>query len=105
YASIIAIGIAVGAPSSSHAADAEAEVVAAGPRPVDPEIIGEEKAVLTSAPHVPPPITRKHATKVIVEMEVRESVKRLADGVEYVFWTFGNDVPGPFIRIREGDQV
>jgi hypothetical protein len=32
-------------------------------------------------------------------------MKRLADGVEFVFWTFGGDVPGSFIRIREGDQV
>jgi nitrite reductase (NO-forming) len=66
---------------------------------------GEEVAVLTQAPNVPPPITRKHATKVVVHLEVREVTKRLADGVEYVFWTFGGDVPGSFIRIREGDQV
>ncbi len=36
---------------------------------------------------------------------MREVVKQLADGVEYLFWTFGGDVPGSFIRIREGDQV
>src|SRR3546814_16438179 len=30
---------------------------------------------------------------------------RLADGVEYSFWTFGCKVPGKFIRIREGDYV
>jgi nitrite reductase (NO-forming) len=32
-------------------------------------------------------------------------VKKLADGVEYLFWTFGGDVPGSFIRVREGDLV
>lgn len=74
-------------------------------KPVDPTIQGEETAVLTQAPFVPPPITRKHTTKVIVNLEVREVQKRLADGVEYVFWTFGGDVPGSFIRIREGDLV
>lgn len=72
---------------------------------VDPEIVGEEKAVLTAAPNVPPPIQRKHATKVIVNLEVKEEVKRLADGVDYLFWTFGGEVPGLFIRVREGDQV
>ncbi len=61
--------------------------------------------MLTQAPNVPPPITRKKPAKVIVNVEVREVTKRLADGVEYVFWTFGGDVPGSFIRIREGDQV
>jgi nitrite reductase (NO-forming) len=71
----------------------------------DPEIVGEEKALLTAAPNVPPPIQRKHATKVVVNLEVREVVKRLADGVDYLFWTFGGEVPGLFIRVREGDLV
>ncbi|HAM72005.1 MAG TPA: nitrite reductase, copper-containing [Verrucomicrobiales bacterium] len=74
-------------------------------KPTDPEVRTEERAVLTQAPLVPPPITRKHPAKVTVEIEVREVTKRLADGVEYLFWTFGGDVPGSFIRIREGDQV
>ncbi|PIQ63559.1 MAG: nitrite reductase, copper-containing [Bacteroidetes bacterium CG12_big_fil_rev_8_21_14_0_65_60_17] len=68
-------------------------------------IQGEEKAVLTAAPHVPPPITRKHPTKVVVELETVEKKGRLADGVEYEFWTFGGEVPGSFIRVREGDVV
>jgi nitrite reductase (NO-forming) len=86
-------------------AAAEAPVKASGPKPVDPTVQGEEKAVLTQAPFVPPPIKRTYATKVIVNLEVREEVKRIADGVEYVFWTFGGEVPGSFIRIREGDNV
>lgn len=72
---------------------------------VDPEIVGEERAVLTSPPMVPPPITRKTPTKLIVELEVIEKVKRMADGVDYLFWTFGGDVPGSFIRVREGDLI
>ena len=70
-----------------------------------PEIRGVEKAVLTAAPNVPAPITRDYATKVVVELETVETVKRLADGVDYTFWTFGGDVPGHFIRVREGDLV
>jgi nitrite reductase (NO-forming) len=64
-----------------------------------------ETAILTEAPNVPPPITRRHAAKVVVNLEVREVVKRLADGVEYTFWTYGGHVPGSFIRVREGDFV
>ncbi|WP_343224793.1 copper-containing nitrite reductase [Pelagicoccus sp. SDUM812005] len=64
-----------------------------------------EQAVLTSAPQVPPPIERDHPAKVVVNLETREHVGRLADGVEYTFWTFGDSVPGSFIRIREGDLV
>jgi nitrite reductase (NO-forming) len=69
------------------------------------KIKGQEVAVLTDAPNVPPPIARKYATKVIVNLEVKEQEARLADGVTYTFWTFGGKVPGKFIRIREGDQV
>ncbi|MHB8522864.1 MAG: copper-containing nitrite reductase [Limisphaerales bacterium] len=87
------------------AAENETAAPANGTKLVDPGVTGVETAVLTQAPNVPPPITRKQPTKVIVNLEVREVMKRLADGVEYVFWTFGGDVPGSFIRIREGDQV
>ncbi|MCI0536638.1 MAG: copper-containing nitrite reductase [Verrucomicrobiales bacterium] len=74
-------------------------------RPTDPSVQGEETAVLTFAPNVPPPIQRTYATKVKVELEVVEAARKLADGVEYLFWTFGGEVPGKFIRVREGDQV
>src|SRR6187551_2518851 len=64
-----------------------------------------EVAVLTHAPLVPPYIGRLHPAKVIVDLEVSEVTKRLADGVDYTFWTFGGEVPGRFIRVREGDVV
>ncbi len=69
------------------------------------EIKGEEIAVLTEAPNVPPPITRDYATKVIVNLEVIEKEMEMMDGVTYNFWTFGGSVPGRFIRVREGDFV
>src|SRR5271165_1377397 len=68
-------------------------------------VVGEENAVLSDAPNVPPPIHRDHATKMIVHLEIKEVEGRLADGVRYTFWTFGGHVPGKFIRIREGDEV
>ena len=68
-------------------------------------IEGQEDAVLTDAPSVPPAITRTHATKVVVHIEVKEVEGRMADGVSYTYWTFGGKVPGKFIRVREGDLV
>src|SRR5687767_5688602 len=83
---------------------AEQATIGKGPasKGTDPTIVGEEIAVLTQAPFVPPPIKRTNATKVIVKLEVKEVVRKLSDGVEYLFWTFGGSVPGSFIRIREG---
>jgi nitrite reductase (NO-forming) len=69
------------------------------------EVEGTENARLTYAPFVPPPITRNHATKVLIDLETKEVTRRLADGVEYTFWTFGGRVPGKFIRVRVGDLV
>ncbi len=78
-----------------------------GPVILPPEIVNlpVEQAILTSPPHVPPPIHRTYAARVVVNLEIREVVARLADGVEYTFWTYGGSVPGSFIRIREGDVV
>ena len=63
------------------------------------------RAILTQAPAVPPPTGRTAPAKVIVELEVREVVKPISEGVDYTFWTFGGEVPGSFIRIRQGDTV
>jgi nitrite reductase (NO-forming) len=63
------------------------------------------KAVLTSPPLVPPPTGRTVPAKVIVELEVQEVEREIAEGVKYTFWTFGGTVPGSFIRVRQGDTV
>ena len=65
----------------------------------------EEKAVITSPSRVPPPITRTSPANVVVDMETVEKKGRLADGVEYEFWTFNGTVPGPMVRVRVGDTV
>ena len=69
------------------------------------QIQGVQQAELTSPPFVPAPITRTHATRVVVDLEVIEKPMELANGVEYTMWTFGGTVPGSFIRVREGDLV
>ncbi len=59
---------------------------------------------LSYAPNVPAPLQR-NPSKVRVDLETKEVTARLADGVDYNFWTFGGTVPGPMIRIMEGDEV
>jgi nitrite reductase (NO-forming) len=99
---LVALSITACAPVDAAAADDRGGVPI---RAANTEIVGEEVAVLTEAPNVPPPITRRHATKVIVNLAVIEKTMQLADGVDYTMWTFGGSVPGSFIRVREGDQV
>jgi len=102
YSSLL-LALVLAAPAFANEGPSDA----AGPVVLPPEVqsLPVEQAILTSPPHVPPPIARKHSARVVVNLEVREQVGRLADGVEYTFWTFGGSVPGSFIRVREGDVV
>jgi nitrite reductase (NO-forming) len=54
---------------------------------------------------LPLPITRTTTATLEVLLETREVVAELAQNVTYEFWTFNGTVPGPFIRVREGDTV
>jgi nitrite reductase (NO-forming) len=62
-------------------------------------------ATLVAPPHVPAALDRARPARVIVELATTEEKGRLADGVEYTFWTFGGSVPGPMLRVRQGDTV
>ncbi len=64
-----------------------------------------ETLTVAFAPDVPKAIARKTPAHVVINLETREVKRRLADGVEYTFWTFGGSVPGPMMRVREGDEV
>jgi nitrite reductase (NO-forming) len=54
---------------------------------------------------IPPPITRKENTTVKVALEAIAVQAELMPGVTYEYWTFNKQVPGPFIRVKEGDTV
>lgn len=63
------------------------------------------KAKLTAPPDVPPPIQRSQPARVQVEIEATEFRAPIAEDVEYELWTFGKSVPGPFLRVRQGDTI
>jgi plastocyanin len=63
------------------------------------------EAEITTAPDVPPFITRTLPEAVVVKFEAREFVGALADGKQYKFWSYNGTVPGPMIRVRLGDTV
>ena len=65
----------------------------------------KEEAVLTFAPEVPPPITRKEPAIVKVHMNSGRKLVEIKPGVKYEYWMFNDHVPGPFIRVRVGDTL
>ncbi len=58
----------------------------------------------TEVPAPEPPGARPAKTHRVV-LETIELEGQLADGTTYTFWTFNGKVPGPLLRIREGDTV
>jgi nitrite reductase (NO-forming) len=57
------------------------------------------------APHVAPPVNRTEPAYVKFDLETSRVTARMADGVAYEYWTFNGTVPGPMLRVREGDSV
>jgi hypothetical protein len=60
-------------------------------------IVKDEKQFLSFAPAVPPPVSRHHSARIVVNME---SVKKrlpldLTD--DYEFWTFNGSIPGELL--------
>ncbi|HUI82635.1 MAG TPA: copper-containing nitrite reductase, partial [Candidatus Binatia bacterium] len=56
---------------------------------------------------VPPPVGNRAPTTVHVSLTAEEVVGALdpANGTTYRYWTFNGKVPGPMIRVRQGDAV
>ncbi len=71
----------------------------AAARPVDVAEIG------LPADAVPRPLDRDEPASVTFDITSREVTAELADGSTYEYWTFDGTVPGPMLRVREGDTV
>lgn len=66
----------------------------------------EEVDIIARDPNdLPQPLTRKEPALVHVELTAKEVVSQMAPGVVMNYWTFEGKVPGPFLRVREGDTV
>lgn len=54
---------------------------------------------------LPPPLIRTINEKVHITLETKEVIAEIAPGIKYNYWTFDGTVPGPFIRVLEGDTI
>lgn len=54
---------------------------------------------------VPPSLNRAEEAEVHIELTTKEVLAEIAPGVILNYWTFDGTVPGPFLRVREGDTV
>ncbi len=66
----------------------------------------EQVADIAQDPNnIPPPLTRTVPDTVQVVITAKEVISEVAPGVYQNFWAFDGKVPGPFIRVMEGDTV
>lgn len=100
-AGIGATGLGLAACGQTSSAASHTEEMAATPatRPLDVPNVAYDPAL------VPPPITRTEPTTVEFTLTAKEVTAELADGTSFTFWTFDGTVPGPMLRVMEGDTV
>jgi nitrite reductase (NO-forming) len=84
------------APATTRPADQPTAAIPAQPAPVVNRL---------RTPQIAPPVNRTAPDLVKVDLETQEVTATLDDGVAYPFWTFGGTVPGPMVRVRQGDTV
>lgn len=71
-----------------------------GTDPITPAVI-----VAKDPLDVPAPISRSEPATVEVTLIAKEVIAQLDDGTKTEVWTFNGTVPGPLIRVRQGDDV
>lgn len=54
---------------------------------------------------MPPPLTRTATTTNYIDITAKEVISEVAPGVYQNFWTYDSKVPGPLLRVKEGDTV
>jgi nitrite reductase (NO-forming) len=66
---------------------------------------GDAVSIIKDPSDIPGPITRTSPERVVVELETVELDGWIDGETTFRFWTFNGTVPGPMVRVREGDTV
>ena len=72
---------------------------------VDQPVARQAPDISRDPADLPPPIARKAPGHVRFDLTAREMEGQLDDGTTYPYFTFDGKVPGPFLRVRVGDEV
>jgi len=81
----------------------ESTTTEAAVAPQEPDNSGVD--IIRDPTEIPAPIGNREPTTVRIDLEAVEVTGQLADGTTYTYWTFNNQVPGPFFRVRIGDTI
>ncbi len=84
------------------ASEGDDESLASGIGPVKNTDFAE---IGRDAADVPEPVGGRGPEHVTFDLTSKEGVGTMGDGRTYTYWTFDGTVPGPMLRVREGDTV
>ncbi len=71
----------------------------------DKNLITKVSDISKKPDDIPGPISKNSSSTISFKLEAKEVIGNLADGTEYLFWTYNETVPGPFLRARLGDTI
>ena len=63
------------------------------------------KDISHKAKDIPSPISRHRPKTHHIRLTASEVIAPIAHGISYHYWTFNDTVPGPMLRVMEGDKV
>lgn len=102
---IVVLGLGLIFKGSGNEADTRVVVATAEKHVAKPALPLDVNEISRHASDIPPPITRTENKLVEIELETQEFVAEMMPGVTYKYWTYNGTVPGPFLRVKEGDDV
>ena len=87
---------AIGASDNDHSSSAP--VISAAPQ--------TNRGVAADPANIPPPIHgRSHSIHHAITLEAREVDAEIEPGAKFSYMTFNGQVPGPMLRVRQGDTI
>lgn len=84
-------------------APAQPQVVAAVPTAAPAAV--DAVSVVRNPADLPPPVGDRGPMNIRIDLTTQEVTGILADGTTFDYFTFGGKIPGPMIRVRQGDTI
>lgn len=88
-----------GLPAGAYTESTTAETTA----PAEPDNSGAD--IVRDPSDLPGPVGNREPQVVRIDLEAVEVIGQLADGTTFTYWSFNQQVPGPFFRVRIGDTI
>lgn len=74
--------------------------------PVASAVAPANRGVVADPSNIPPPVVeRNHPIRHEITLEAREVDAEIEPGAKFSYMTFNGQVPGPMLRVRQGDTV